>query len=544
MSLKQFEIYCREKDVSDKLFAFVKNQKCDEKYLHCVEGIDKHFLEECLNNWKEYLPQEDGPVGFDLLAEKWFPSEIVNLLALKYHKDRSVISQKILGAACMRKKDRKIKTIGIFYFRMAYGGVQRVISLQIPVFLKLGYRVVLFIEEENKVYEYEIPNEVERVILPTSFEIEMDQYAPHGRMLEDKLREYQVDFMLYQAGSSDALLYDLLITKMQGISFGIMLHEMFSQRIVSADHSVSQKPDMFKLADRLFVLSSVEERYWRTLGVKAEYIPNPVCLDSSEKKERFYILWIGRLAAQQKRFEDAVHIMNYVVEQLPDAQMKIVGSEYTKDAKQKLKKLVEKYHLENNVAILDFQKDVADLYEHAQIHLMTSCYEAFPMTIIESKFYGVPLVTYELPYVEMLRDGKGQISVPQEDRRAAANAIVMLLKDRDKLEMMSQEAQKSIRPWVDFNYAGVWKKILGDLSRDTEFTNVLMEADPITEEYAIILKTMLFHYTKLVEKYEKLQRQKDNLYVENKKLKSRWEYRFRGKLSKIKSKVIRKMKAL
>lgn len=544
LSLEQFRIYCREKDVADKLTEFVLKQNCDERYAECVKEIEIHFLNECLNNWNEYLAPEESAVGFDMLTEKWSPSELASALALKYHKDRASISKKILGAACLQKKVSSIKTIGIFYFRMAFGGVQRVISLQIPVFLKLGYRVVLFTEEQKGEYEFEVPEETERVILPSSFDIEMDEYFPHGRVLEEKLKEKKVDFLLYHAGSSDVLFYDLLITKMLGISFGIMLHEMFSQRIVSLDPSVAQKPDMFRLADKVLVLSSVEKRYWNTLGVEVEYIPNPIQPVQMARKERSYILWIGRFAAQQKRFEDAVHIMREVVEQLPEARMKMVGSEYTPNARTKLDRLIRKYHLEKNIEVLDYQKDVADLYAHAQVHLMTSAYETFPMTIIESKSYGVPLVTYEMPYVEMLKDGKGYVSVPQEDKKAAANAIILLLNDRERLEQLSKEAEESIKPWVEIDYGSILKKILDKLDTDLNVGCMWEETNRSEEEkdYEIILRTLLFHYTKAVQKYEKLQGQHRKLKLENEKLKGRLEYRIRKKLSSMKYRIINVMK--
>lgn len=547
LSLEQFKIYCREKDVTDKLYKFVQGEDCEQKYFECVKFLDTHFLEECLNNWKEYLDPNLSAAGFDLLAEKWKPAEIANTIALKYHKNRDVIARKLYGAKCLTRKSGDIKTIGVFYFRMAYGGVQRVISLQIPVLLQLGYQVVLFVEEENKEFDFEIPAEVKKVLLPTSFEIEMTQYAPHGFVLEKALREYNVDLLLYQAGSSDALFYDLLVTKMQGILFIPVLHEMFSQRMVSMDSSVSQKPDMFRVSDELLVLSHTEKKYWETLGVHARYIPNPVQslrTNQVEEQERDYILWIGRFGAQQKRFDDAVHVMNYVVEQQSDAQMKIVGSEYTKNAKKKLSRLIKEYHLENNIEVLDYQKDVAELYTHAKVHLLTSTYEAFPMTVVESKSYGVPLVTYELPYVELLKEDCGSISVPQEDRKAAADAVITILQDEKLWAKLSKEAKASIIPYAKIDYTQIWEDLLKDIAEEHQNRKISEPMEEDGEDYAIILKTILFHYTKAVSKYEKLQKQNKKLQIENEKLKGRVEYRVRRKLGKIKNKIINKKRAL
>lgn len=548
LTLEQFDVYCCEKDVADQLKAFASAQKNSIRLLQCVESLNQHFVQECLWNWKEYMDIESGAAGFEMLAQKWNPAELANTIALKYHGERQSVVEKMEGASCFQQNKKEVRTIGIFYYRMACGGVQRVISLQIPMFLKLGYKVVLFVEEENPDYEYDIPSDIEKVILPTSFEIEPKQYEAHGIALEAALKKYRIDLLIYHAGSADMLLYDLLITKLLGISFVIMLHEMFSQRMVSADSFVSLKPKVFRLADKLLVLSETEKLYWETLGVCAEYIPNPVdriyLPEKNSEKEKSYILWIGRLAAQQKRYEDAVYVMKYVTERIPDARMRIVGSDYTANARQKLRRLIEKQHLATNIEVLEFQKDVAGLYEGAKIHLLTSAYEAFPMTIIESKSYGVPLVLYDLPYLELLKDKKGYISVPQEDRKAMAEAIISILTDEEKYRKLSEEAKESIQPFAETDYAGIWKKILIDIAEGRDKRTIQENDRVTTEEYRVILETMLFHYTKAAQKYAKLQERNWKLSEENEQLKKRVEYRMRKKAGKLKRCVMKWMRRI
>ena len=54
---------------------------------------------------------------------------------------------------------------------------------------------------------------------------------------------------------------------------------------------------------------------------------------------------------------------------------------------------------------------------------MTSQYEGFSLALLESRSFGVPCVSYEMPYLEMHRDGRGLIRVPQGDLEDCDRAV-------------------------------------------------------------------------------------------------------------------------
>ena len=90
--------------------------------------------------------------------------------------------------------ERKMAKLDRFFPDEVTAGVTlstrgKVARVEITIFYK---GTVFRTEEENKEYEFDIPKEVERVTLPTSFDIEMSQYQPHGAMLEEKLKEYKL----------------------------------------------------------------------------------------------------------------------------------------------------------------------------------------------------------------------------------------------------------------------------------------------------------------------------------------------------------------
>lgn len=55
------------------------------------------------------------------------------------------------------RKSGKIRTIGLYYFRIYNGGIEKFLSMIIPVYIKMGYRVVLFTDEYRPELEYPTP---------------------------------------------------------------------------------------------------------------------------------------------------------------------------------------------------------------------------------------------------------------------------------------------------------------------------------------------------------------------------------------------------
>ena len=94
-------------------------------------------------------------------------------------------------------KQGKIRTIALYYFRMYSGGIERFLSLIIPIYIKMGYRVVLFTDEYKPELEYPLPNTSHnffRIILKSRGQL-LDSLTE----LEKYFDEYGVDLFINQA---------------------------------------------------------------------------------------------------------------------------------------------------------------------------------------------------------------------------------------------------------------------------------------------------------------------------------------------------------
>ena len=231
---------------------------------------------------------------------------------------------------------------------------------------------------------------------------------------------------------------------------------------------------IYRLADALINLSNTRREFWKSYDVRSYYVPNPTQIDNAEnfhgrdpRKITNTIIYVGRISKESDKNTFAIlPILNKVVKVIPNVKLKIVGELHIKEVFEQMKKFIAENHLEDNVEFLGYHTDVAPFYESADVILNTSPSEGWGLTIAESKFYELPLVLYELDDNELLRDGKGYVSVPQGDFKAAARAVVKILTDTEFRCKLSAEARESIQPFLDYDFAGAWKKIFDDLEND------------------------------------------------------------------------------
>jgi glycosyltransferase involved in cell wall biosynthesis len=106
------------------------------------------------------------------------------------------------------------------------------------------------------------------------------------------------------------------------------------------------------------------------------------------------VLTIGRLV-EQKNLGLAFQAFKYLLTQMNSPlRLTIVGDGPHRPL---LVELAKNLGLSENVEFMGYQRDVGDLYNSADIFLLTSLYEGFPNVIIEALHHGLPVVSVDCP---------------------------------------------------------------------------------------------------------------------------------------------------
>lgn len=464
----------------------------DDNLAQAFSKLVNKFMCDYWSVWKEALSDDLKCKGFDRIVNTWDVEPVVESLFTLYGTNIEMLAEDILEADIFKPIEKKTKNIAIYYYRMGHGGVERVISLLIPLYLEMGYRVILITEEKADCDDYDVPKCVSRYIIP-KIGVSVDGKASNKNRVHELqviLQKENIDTLCYHAATSPGLFYDLLISKLLGIKFILSKHELFSQGLVKNLDMIQRNVPVYRLADRVIVLSKSEKIFWDIMSADAAYIPNPFNnhIRINHEEEKHSIVWCGRLDPYQKRYQDIVPIMRKVADVIPDVLLKVYGSSETYEDLYRLKHMIAENGLENNIEYCGYASDVNEIYKDAKIHLVTSAYESFPMNVYESKIFGVPLVTYDMPYLEMLSEGKGYIAVRQRDTSKAAEAVIELLQNSDYCERLTKEAFESCKQYDNSLVKEKWREVF-----ENE-TSVFQADEKVNrEDYTLILKTMAYH---------------------------------------------------
>lgn len=348
---------------------------------------------------------------------------------------------------------------------MYNGGTEKVLSILLALWISMGYRVVLFTDEAENADDFKYPETVERIILKNDSGIQIRDYQMRALELRDRILNSHIDIMIYHAWMSEILLWDLLLVKSIGIPFVLYTHGVFSTIYHDRNRLTESRHTVFKMCDGVIAATEVSCRFYRALGCKVCYIPNPIDMQLMYKEiaalQSKNILWIGRIS-QEKRPEDAINIFELIIKKEPDADLYIVG-DGSKVKLERMRQICKTKGLSNQVHFCGFQKIVEKYYLEAALMLMTSEFEGYCFTLLESKAYGLPCIMYDLPYLSLTKDKKGILTAPIGDIEKMAGHAIKVLGDTKYRKELGREARDSFEAACRFDLKKAWCNVFDEM---------------------------------------------------------------------------------
>ncbi|WP_258087775.1 glycosyltransferase [Weissella fangxianensis] len=113
-----------------------------------------------------------------------------------------------------------------------------------------------------------------------------------------------------------------------------------------------------------------------------------------EKRPDYTAISLGRLD-KDKRVNDVIQAFGSVVKHFPQAELFIYGEGPEKN---NLIELVEELGIQGSVKFMGFTHETDNAFQHATVHLFTSKFEGFGLTLLESLANGTPNISYAVDY--------------------------------------------------------------------------------------------------------------------------------------------------
>lgn len=132
----------------------------------------------------------------------------------------------------------------------------------------------------------------------------------------------------------------------------------------------------------------------------------------------------------QKQLDHAIRAFALVLTRVPDARLEIYGQG---EERERLQSLIDDLGVGASVVLAGYTTNPDETYQRAAVSMLTSVYEALPLTPVESMANGCPVVSYDLKYgpSDIITDGVDGFLVPAGDIDAMAERVVRLLTDQE-----------------------------------------------------------------------------------------------------------------
>lgn len=220
-----------------------------------------------------------------------------------------------------------------------------------------------------------------------------------------------------------------------------------------------------RYADVIVTLTEEDKGYYEEHGTikgKILAIPNFIIdiPSISSQCEEHIVLAVGRFC-YQKAFDDLVDVWNIVqMNAVANGwKLRIIG-----DGEDKIEVIdkIQKYGLSGSVEVLPSTNDISSLYLHSSIYVMTSRFEGLPMVLIESKFYGIPIVCLNCITgpKDMIEDGQTGFIIDNRDLKEMANKICYLMANDSVRRNMGRNSLFDSARFTPNSIVAHWKSLL------------------------------------------------------------------------------------
>ena len=165
------------------------------------------------------------------------------------------------------------------------------------------------------------------------------------------------------------------------------------------------------------------------LGMRRPVMPPP---EASASPREPIVLYVGSVF-ERRRVDQLIAAFDAVAEQVPAAQLEVVGENRTRHPHRDLEALRRQSRHRDRIHLRAYvdEATLADLYARASAFAFLSEYEGFGLTPLEALAAGVPPVLLDTPVARETAGAAARYVDANAGHQAIADALVAVLTDQD-----------------------------------------------------------------------------------------------------------------
>jgi len=384
-----------------------------------------------------------------------------NYFSLCHHLNLSFNSKKI---------NNKLK-IGIYSYYLSNGGRARITSLLLNYLNKINiFSLYLFtIKIDSEKYEYYIEHDINRINLRNS----------SINKLIKEIRKKKLDIFIFQNSNSTEIQSFNNLTNIKTIFYQ---HQSLFFWIYNNYTAFKSIYEAYHSAKYIVSLIHLENDYiFRKWGIESIFMNNFITYDLKRiiPSDLSYknIIMIGRAEKRLKRFKLGIYAMEYIIQEIPECEMKIL-SEFKKV--DRLLKIIDTLNLKYNIKFYGYTSTPEIFLNKVSLHIFPSISESFGLVLCETKIYGIPSIMLGLDYISIYKEGT--INIYDDKVESIAKETIKILTNDKYKKFLGNSARKSIYSMNNELLLHKWIKLILSVYFGENYYKKLREEDNIISE--------------------------------------------------------------
>lgn len=363
----------------------------------------------------------------------------------------------------MKKKEVKFLVLDI----TLKGGVERFIANMAILLNKNGYEVKIYsFHRTNKELLYKLPSAVD-VIYLSGFPFRSFIY---------KIITFFCCLKVVYLSKAFSTPFVIVSTSPIITIFLSWISPKLLSNCIASEHSTYSAHANWIRALRLRYYRGVKCVVTQTIdgakrfaeaGLPTAQIPNACTTFSNHQQwtrptqqsyDSFTCLSVARFE-EVKQLDHYIEMANIIYQQCPNIHFELVGAGHLE---KQLRRRVELYGLSNVFHIYPPSQQIDAFYSKAQVYLITSKSEAFPMTMIEALSFGVPVIAYDelIGPKEVIHEGVNGFLCKQNQPAELAAKVLALYYNYNCHKHLPDNSLKSAQDFHENTIYNHWVDIL------------------------------------------------------------------------------------
>lgn len=460
---------------------FACEKALEETYFRYISMYEREQIFSFLERIK-FLPKSEHEDMTKLILEQFGAEQFIVSLSDFCESSLKKLTDLANPGELFPYTRRAAKTVGLYCHCLCGDGPGKALCRTADYLTEAGYRVIIISDKDGSPPYCPLAEDVKRVCLGLEG-CEHGDYIIRYRKLRDCIVNNRIDAFINTDFSSDFGGLDLCTVKSTGCAYMLYCHSPHVAGLIDGSSNILDKQAVYTYADAVVTLSSVDRIFWSRVNRRTFQITVPlprVEYSAAAERRMHELLWVGKTYDKGKNPEDALEILYLVLQRMGDVTLRICGH-MDDDSEKKLRGHAEQLNLGDHLIFERNKSDFSEFYSEAGLLLLTSDFEDFDTTLGLSLAHGLPVVSYELPYLAFTKQSEAVVSVPWRDFEAAAEAVLEIFQDEDRWRKMSEAARSDAEAFMAYDMPSVWREILVAVSEGKDICNIAPSEDEFWE---------------------------------------------------------------